>query len=86
MKFRKKPIIIEATQFVGTEADATRIGLVNFDPVFATAQIETLEGMMTASANDWIITGVHGERYPCKPDIFRATYERVEEFPEDSYR
>jgi hypothetical protein len=42
-------------------------------------QIETLEGVMTASPGDWIITGVKGEQYPCKPDIFEATYEPVEE-------
>lgn len=42
------------------------------------AEIETLEGVMTAEPGDWIITGVKGERYPCKPDIiFAATYEQV---------
>lgn len=39
--------------------------------------IETLEGVMHASSGDWIITGVKGEQYPCKPDIFEETYERV---------
>ena len=42
-----------------------------------TTEIRTLEGVMTASPGDWIITGVKGERYPCKPDIFEATYEAV---------
>lgn len=42
-------------------------------------EIVTLEGTMVASPGDWIITGVKGERYPCKPDIFAATYEAVEE-------
>ena len=42
------------------------------------ATIETLEGTHIVSAGDWIITGVAGERYPCKPEIFAATYERVE--------
>ncbi len=41
--------------------------------------IETLEGTHHASVGDWIITGVKGERYPCKPDIFQATYEKVED-------
>jgi hypothetical protein len=41
--------------------------------------IETLEGTMRAAPGDWIITGVQGERYPCKPDIFAATYEPVED-------
>lgn len=40
-------------------------------------KIETLEGVMLAQPGDWIITGVKGERYPCKPDIFKATYEEV---------
>ena len=39
--------------------------------------IETLEGVMHASPGDWIITGVNGEKYPCKPDIFKKTYEAV---------
>ena len=42
-------------------------------------QIETLEGVMTASPGDWIITGVNGEKYPCKNDIFEKTYEPVSE-------
>lgn len=64
MKFRKKPVTIEAYQ--------TDVSL----------DIETLEGVMHASPGDWIITGVNGEKYPCKPDIFEKTYEPVEE--EDS--
>jgi hypothetical protein len=43
------------------------------------AAIKTLEGVMIANANDWIIKGVNGEIYPCKPDIFEKTYEKVEE-------
>lgn len=42
-------------------------------------KIETLEGVMTANPGDWIITGVNGEQYPCKPGIFEKTYEPVEE-------
>ena len=45
---------------------------------FVPLDIPTLEGMMHADARDWIITGIKGERYPCKPDIFAATYEAVE--------
>lgn len=41
--------------------------------------IETLEGRMHASPGDWIITGVNGEQYPCKPDVFEKTYESVED-------
>lgn len=61
MRFRKKPVVIEAYQ---TDVEV---------------KIETLEGVMTANPGDWIITGVKGERYPCKPDIFEATYEPIEE-------
>ena len=61
MKFRKKPVVIEAYQ-TDKELD-----------------IETLEGTMHASVGDWIITGVNGEKYPCKPDIFAKTYEPVED-------
>jgi hypothetical protein len=61
MKYKKKPVIIDAVQ------------------VSETVQIETLEGVMTASPGDWIITGVKGEKYPCKPDVFEMTYEPVEE-------
>lgn len=42
-------------------------------------QIETLEGLMTASTGDWIIIGVNGEKYPCKPDIFEKTYTAFNE-------
>lgn len=84
-KFRKKPVVIEAVQFVGG-ADSARamlefIGndrfacwLHNPDAI----AIETLEGRMIASPGDWIIKGIKGECYPCKPDIFEATYEAVE--------
>lgn len=45
---------------------------------FVPLEIETLEGTMRADAGDWIITGIKGEQYPCKPDIFAATYEAVD--------
>jgi hypothetical protein len=60
MKFRKKPVVIEAYQ--------TDVEVI----------IPTLEGNMRANPGDWIITGVKGERYPCKPDIFKKTYEPLE--------
>lgn len=66
MKFRKKPVVIEAYQT---------------DKVM---YIETLEGIHKANPGDWIITGVHGEQYPCKPDIFAKTYEKVEDKVEDN--
>jgi len=48
------------------------------------ARIETLEGVMTAQPGDWIITGVEGERYPCRDSIFRVTYEPVPDEPAES--
>ena len=76
-KFRKKPIIIEAEQwFPGIRIEGLEIGGYFGDP---DAYIETLEGVMKLSPGDWIITGIKGEKYPCKPDIFKATYELVEE-------
>lgn len=85
MKFRKKPVVIEAMQYyagmpviyfpawlmVAIESDNATIvpeGMV----------IKTLEGDHLANDGDWIIQGVKGELYPCKPDIFEITYERVE--------
>ncbi|WP_217649208.1 hypothetical protein [Yersinia ruckeri] len=83
MKFRKKPVVIEAKQFngkwTGDGADILewmgRGGDWNQDT--AELKIHTLEGVMTASKGDWIIKGVKGEFYPCKPDIFAATYDQV---------
>ncbi len=86
MKFRKKPVVIEAVQVTLPAMDAPEwlaLGIQHGrvywqggdDPHYS---IETLEGVMRASVNDWIIRGVKGELYPCKPDIFEATYERVE--------
>lgn len=91
MKFRKKPVEIEARQFtkgsapgIGYEIASWCGGRFNTDvkpsdptDVRYTISIPTLEGVMTASEGDWIIRGVHGEFYPCKSDIFEATYERV---------
>jgi len=89
-KYRKKPIVIDAIQFNGS----------NFEEIFAWARrwhsedtgprmcqsnfeaedlvISTLEGNHLANKGDWIIRGVEGEFYPCKPDIFEKTYEKVE--------
>lgn len=84
MKFRKKPVVIEAIQWdvtIGAEYDIELMGCKftvrpdNPDYLI----IETLEGNMQASPWDWIIKGVKGEFYPCKPDIFVATYEAVTE-------
>jgi hypothetical protein len=79
MKFRKKPIIIEAEQFwPGVEPwpDGVYESYLSGNP--ESYVITTLEGNMNVTPGDWIITGVKGEKYPCKPDIFEATYEKVE--------
>jgi hypothetical protein len=73
MQFRKKPVIIEAVQFLGDIS--IHPALLREPGDNQPAFIETLEGRMTANPGDWIITGVKGEHYPCKPDIFEATYE-----------
>ena len=85
-KFRKKPVVIEAIQFDGLNVQEVvkfTDGLAKPVPmsmvVFAALDISTLEGTMRADLDDWIIKGVHGEFYPCKPDIFAATYEPVKE-------
>lgn len=80
--FRKKPVVIEAWEFDGTMQAAERISnLDNSISVLSSEDldvfviIDTLEGRMTANRGDWVIKGVKGEFYPCKPDIFEATYE-----------
>lgn len=82
-KFRKKPVIIEAIQFDGTNKfDICYFfkGYGTFDAYFFNDKIEiqTLEGVITASVGDWIIRGIKGEFYPCKPDIFEMTYEKAD--------
>ena len=85
-KFRKKPVVIDAFQLPGIWDEnvdtfhkwSEEVGFTNYvserDGQLA---IETLEGTMVASPLDWIIKGVSGEFYPCKPDIFKKTYEPV---------
>jgi hypothetical protein len=77
MKFRKRPVVVEAVQFDGSleSLESMSIQAVSQELTSDTCQIETLEGVMTASKGDWIIRGVKGEFYPCKPDVFAATYE-----------
>lgn len=98
-QYRKRPVVIEAVQFTGANADEIRsfVGALaqcpscggsgeietNYGPRGCTCLnglifIETLEGVMSAFDGDWIIRGVAGEFYPCKPEIFAATYEAVE--------
>ena len=90
-KYRKKPVVIEAVQFDGTPASGIEVFeafdipggkfLPNYSDLSQGCHllIPTLEGNHTASPGDFIIKGIKGEFYPCKPDIFAATYEAVEE-------
>lgn len=83
-KYRKKPVEIEAVQYGPYSAPSVELleFLGRSDREIEVDEngvhITTLEGVMTATVGDWIIRGVQGEYYPCKPDIFQATYERVE--------
>jgi hypothetical protein len=79
MKFRKKPIVIDAERYDGTAESVERVmkmgGTRGINNSPEGLYIVTLEGTMKADKGDWIIKGVKGELYPCKPDIFEATYE-----------
>lgn len=85
-KFRKKPVVIEAVQWDGTERGShDALAFAASDNVFLVTsdgpdriEIQTLEGNMCADIGDWIIRGVKGEFYPCRDDIFRMTYEAVD--------
>ena len=88
-QYRKKPVVIDAVQYTRrflwpdwfhdavTNNEVTTFNTGKFsdpsEPCFA--EIKTLEGVMKADEGDWIIKGIKGELYPCKPDIFAATYE-----------
>lgn len=85
-KYRKKPVVIEAVCFDGknhkevqaffnNHQGADGLSFTMGDSVY----IQTLEGTMTASKGDYIIKGISGEFYPCKPDIFAKTYDEVDE-------
>jgi len=78
MKFRKKPVVIEAVQFKGYNM-CECLKFINGNSIFEdnSLKIKTLEGNMTVSTEDYIIKGVSGEFYPCKPDIFEKTYDIV---------
>ena len=85
MRYRKKPVEIEAVQWTGLNLEEIKVfvgesliySIFNTEP-YVLIKIKTLEGDMIASEGDYIIKGISGEFYPCKPDIFKATYEEVE--------
>lgn len=75
--FRKKPVVIEARLFDTADYDkaCSVVGWCGGRVTENGCAIDTLEGTITASPGDWVIRGVQGEFYPCKPEIFAATYE-----------
>ena len=86
MRYRKKPVEVEAFRWTGGQdqtedpawiVEAIRAGVVSVR--YPYLYIDTLEGTHTANPGDYIIRGVKGELYPCKPDIFEMTYEEVPE-------
>lgn len=80
-KYRKKPVVIEAIKFDKGVTPNMLIQVFGSNPVTfepPSFYISTLEGRMEVSLGDYIIKGIKGEFYPCKPDIFEATYEAVE--------
>lgn len=83
MKVRKKPVEVEAVQWTGENLDGIvdfcgeRLSYVELRGHIC-PYINTLEGYHRVSLNDYIIKGIKGEFYPCKPDIFKATYERID--------
>jgi hypothetical protein len=85
--YRKKPVAIEAVRYTGSNRrevlqfiypSMSEDGLHGAEVMALPVVIGTLEGDMTVSPGDWVIKGVAGEFYPCKPDIFQATYEPAE--------
>lgn len=91
MKYRKKPVVIEAVRWTGENREEIRTFCTHgafFTPARQDTEgrttewrllIDSLEGIMYAETGDYIIKGVNGELYPCKPDVFAKTYEWVEE-------
>lgn len=81
MRFRKKPVVIEARQVLTEDPELwdwmgdSYAGHGESEGVTTHILVKTLEGQLKASYGDWIIKGVKGEFYPCKPDIFEMTYE-----------
>ena len=80
-KYRKKPVVIDAVRFNGLIGNGVEVEMSNNGMNF---YINTLEGKMKVQSGDWIITGVKGEKYACKPDIFQITYEPMTQEAEQS--
>ena len=88
MKYRKKPVVIEAVEFLDTTERIAELSdfitdqdlrIDYSDTSNPKLKLQTLEGTVTASVGDYIIKGINGEFYPCKPDIFKKTYDPIED-------
>lgn len=80
IRVRKRPVIVETMQYTGKNGRDIRRWMVGSARSYRAAEpfrIATLEGEMTVSPGDWVIKGIQGEFYPCKPDIFQATYDQA---------
>lgn len=78
MQYRKKPVVVEVFKYGYDDFPAWFIKAdYHVNPDYHWLSIPTLEGDMTANLGDYIIKGIKGELYPCKPDIFEATYDKV---------
>jgi len=87
-KYRKKPVVIEAVQYFDWMRKEDKlpegVHIIYWSPDGVNGissdhpTIKTLEGMHLVSDGDWVITGLQGEKYPCKPDVFAMTYDEVE--------
>ena len=86
MRYKKKPVEVEAIKFDGTNhreilkfiyPDMSETGLAGAEEMKLPIVIETLEGDMNVSVGDYVIRGIQGELYPCKPDIFEQTYQTI---------
>jgi hypothetical protein len=79
-KYRKRPLVIEAIQWTGDNWEEIKAFCPSVYEPEDVPFIPTLEGDMTLCLNDWVIKGIKGEFYPCKPDIFAETYESLPDY------
>lgn len=78
MKYRKKPVVIEAVQFTSNNyEECERFLDGNYDNTLNYPNVRTLNGIVSVSIGDYLCKGIAGEFYPCKPDIFEATYDKI---------
>ena len=84
-KYRKKPVVVDAVQYTGDNLEEVRQFVPEKVRQDKPLGIRTLEGVMLISVGDWIIKGVMGEYYPCKPEVFSETYEVADQSKGDTF-